>query len=222
MNRLLPALLITLLLAPVAHGALPESNSEEEQLSVTEGYATPPAAGFNAARSVEKRHVTDDRWFDIFNVEVELYDDFDRNGYFSAFEIAFDVDVEYGNAWVYADIWIRRSGSYYELLHQTDTFMISGSASDDVYIVNAELLTHYPPDYYDVMIELYNADSYSGSPVVIADYGYHHALSSLPLESRRHSHGSGSVTVVAHGAGVTSWLTGVFMLLLSLRLRKKN
>ncbi len=219
------ALGLVLVTSPALAAADSSAEVEKEtENRITEGYVNPQrqSQSFTQTRQSDKRHARDDRWFDIFDVDVVLFDDYDHNGFYSGLDITFDVDVEYGNAWVYAEIWIRPSGGYYELLHSTETFMVSGPGADDAYRVSTELLEHYPTDYYDIMIELYNADDYSGYAVASAGYNYHAALTALPLESRGHHHGSGSLTIVAEGTGSAGWLFPLLLAPALLRLRKKS
>jgi hypothetical protein len=173
----------------------------------------------NHRDATKPRHHDPHRWFALDHINVHLFDDPDRNGFYSSLELAFDVDVEYGTAWVYADIWIRPHGGYYEHLYSTDIFAIHGQGSNDTYVVSADLLANYHSDYYDLMIELYDADGYA-SPVALADPWYHPALSALPLEARHHHHPSGSLSISASGAGVSLLIIPSMALLYGYRYRR--
>lgn len=95
--------------------------------------------------------------FRIYDAQTRLFDDLDRDGYYTWLQVTFDVDTDYTEAEVYADIWLRDPGGAYTLIHETDIFTIRGSSSSDDYEVEAELVAGFPPGLYDVLIEVYDA-----------------------------------------------------------------
>ena len=95
--------------------------------------------------------------FRIYEAHTRLFDDLDRDGYYTWLQVTFDVDTDYREAEVYADIWLREPGGDYVLIHETDTFTIRGSSAGDDYEVEAELVAGFPPGLYDVLIEVYDA-----------------------------------------------------------------
>lgn len=95
--------------------------------------------------------------FRIYDAQTRLFDDLDRDGYYTWLQVTFDVDTDYSEAEVYADIWLREPGGTYTLIHETDVFPIRGSSSSDDYEVEAELVAGFPPGLYDVLIEVYDA-----------------------------------------------------------------
>ena len=118
--------------------------------------------------------------FRIWSASTELFDDFDRDGYYTYLRVRFDVDTDYSEADVYADVWLRGDDGDYVLIHQSDVFPIYGSSGTDDYEVEAELVAGFPPGYYDVLIEVYDAfdDRF------VADYDAldSSALGLLPME----------------------------------------
>ncbi len=198
--RWLPALLAAAALT-VAAGAFASSGAgSEPQTRTAEGFAAErggnerrPAAALEdfdgggrtagqrkiAPSSPEQRAVSC-CGFRIYDAKTRLFDDLDRDGYYTWLQVTFDVDTDYTEAEVYADIWLREPGGAYTLIHETDVFTIRGSSSSDDYEVEAELVAGFPPGLYDVLIEVYDA----WDDRFVADFG---ALDSsdldlLPLE----------------------------------------
>lgn len=118
--------------------------------------------------------------FYIYDARTELFDDLDRDGYYTYLRVTFDVDTEFAEADVYADVWLRRADGDYVLLYESNLFTIFGSSASDDYEVEAELVAGFPPDLYDVLIEIY--DARDGR--LVADYGAFDssALALLPME----------------------------------------
>ena len=119
--------------------------------------------------------------FIIYGATSTLRSDRDGDGYHSEFRIRFDADVVFGDANVYARLYLRRAGeSEWFLYHETDDFLISGQTSDDEYFVTTSLDDGYPTGEYDVLIDLYES-GFSGIVATLGplDSG---ALSYLPLE----------------------------------------
>ena len=197
---------------------------DQPSITVTEGYTS----GFQASspqlgkETLLSRHRGEFRQFDIFHIDTLLFSDFDNDGFFSSFDLTFDLDVEYGQALVFADIWIRRYGGYYELLYTTDTFVIEGQNAYDEYHVSTDLLEDFPRDYYDILIELYDVDYSLVEPVAIADASIDSSLSALPLESRYKYYGGSSVVISASGAGSMSGFLPALLSLTLLRLARRR
>ncbi len=195
-----------------------ESTQRIETQVITEGYKNPnqvPESTLDSAKKPFARHHPDSasRWFELFNINSVLYGDDDHNGFYTGFDLSFDLDVEYGSPFVYAEIWIRSESGYYELLHTTEVFRIDGQNSYDEYVVSTELISAYPSDYYDLLIELYDIDYSTLEPVTSAGSSYYSSLSALPLESRRHGHFGASASIAYSGAGASGWILPVLLLL---------
>ena len=118
--------------------------------------------------------------FRIYDAHTQLFDDLDRDGYYTWLQVSFDVDTDYSEAEVYADVWLRGPGGEYVLIHETDVFTIRGSSSTDDYEVEAELVAGFPPGLYDVLIEVY--DAWDDRFVADFDALDSSDLSLLPLE----------------------------------------
>jgi hypothetical protein len=119
--------------------------------------------------------------FYIYGATSTLRSDRDADGYHAEFRIRFDADVLFGDAWVYAKLYLRRAGeSQWFLYRETDDFYIQGQSSSDEYYVTTTLDAGYPTAEYDVLIDLYE----SGFNGIVATLGPldSGALSYLPLE----------------------------------------
>jgi hypothetical protein len=119
--------------------------------------------------------------FYIYGATSSLRSDRDGDGYHAEFRIRFDADVLYGDAWVYARLYLRRAGEdHWFLYRETDDFYIESQSSSDEYYVTTTLDDGYPTAEYDVLIDLYES-GYDGIVATLGplDSG---ALSYLPLE----------------------------------------
>lgn len=137
--------------------------------------------------------------FRIWSASTELFDDFDRDGYYTYLRVRFDVDTDYSEADVYADVWLRGDDGDYVLIHESDVFTIYGSSGTDDYEVEAELVAGFPPGFYDVLIEVYDAfdDRF------VADYDAldTSALGLLPMEDISFDGGLPPPVVDSRGSG---------------------
>ncbi len=120
------------------------------------------------------------RSFSIYDAAIELSRDEDDDGFYHRIRVSFDPDVSSGDAWVYAKIHLSLEGGQWNHLYTTDVFPIVGSTADDRYEVVTRLLDGYPTGYYDVLIELYDADF----DLLMVNYGPYEDrdLAVLPLE----------------------------------------
>ena len=139
---------------------------------------TPPTREKRAA-VIAYSHRTAD--FHIYDAGSSLITDQDDDGYYSEFRIRFDADAMFGDALVYAKLYLRRVGERDWLLyHTTDDFWIYGESPSDDYYVTTTLDDGFPTSDYDVVIDLYEA----GYSDIVATLGPAESagLSLLPLE----------------------------------------
>lgn len=147
-------------------------------------------------------HDTVDFWF--FDAGTELFYDYDRDGYFRGLTVYFDADVSDGVADVYAELYLSRNGGPWNRFFTTRVFSLFGASPDDEYEVVTEFDAGYPSGDYDVLVELYDADTGDFltdiGPVDDVDLAY------LPLEDAGwdsppvysgYSHGGGSAGPLA-------------------------
>jgi hypothetical protein len=139
----------------------------------------------------------------IFDADVELFDDFDSDGYFTFLSVRIDADSLRDSAWVYAELYLSADGTTWEHYHSTDDFWIGGATGDDEFFVETELVTGYPSGYYDLLIELYDADFGTYSD----EFGPNQSdlMALLPLEDVTRDPEPRPV-VIHGGGGAFGWL----------------
>jgi hypothetical protein len=156
-------------------------------------------------------------WF--YDVDVELFSDFDRDGYYYGIDLLFDADTTYTAIDVYAVLYLSYEYGPWEEYAATDDFTLFGSTSADDYIVETELISGYPTGSYDILIELF--DAYDGAFLASIGPDETSELAILPLEdstldavSEGHTH-----VVVTSGGGSLSWLLLVGLLAVRMTFR---
>lgn len=124
----------------------------------------------------------DIRQFWIYDARTELAGDEDHDGFFYRLRLTFDADVDIGGADVYAMLYLSYEEGPWNHYYTTDVFYILEDSFDDDYEVVTQLLEGYPTGYYDLLIELYDADL----DVLVATYGPYEdvALDNIPLEDQ--------------------------------------
>ncbi|MCU7809990.1 MAG: choice-of-anchor H family protein [Candidatus Thiodiazotropha sp. (ex Notomyrtea botanica)] len=131
--------------------------------------------------------------FSIFDAQTVISLDDDDDGYYHRLRVSFDPDVDAGIAWVYAKLYLSLEGGPWNHYFTTDVFSIEDDLTGDAYEVVTRLLDGYPTGYYDVLIELYDADY----DLLVVNYGpfEDRDLAVLPLEDidrdSYHEHGGG-------------------------------
>ncbi len=186
----------------------------------------PVAAGKGKARELPATKTREARLFNInsgfivYDGFTEIYFDDDADGFFYGLDVFFDVDTDFSSAFVYAALYLSLDGGPWELYYTTDDFEINGAIADDEYLVQTELFDGYPTGYYDVLIEIYDADFGD----FVAEFGPADsaALGLLPLEDQLKDTpvvaGDGVVVVeTAGGGGALGPSLALLMLLGSLR-----
>ena len=124
----------------------------------------------------------------IRDIGTLLFDDFDGDGYHSGFSITIDVDSEYGDTEVYANIYLQSDDNPLELLHKTSRFSVYGTTIGDEYRVDTELRNNFVSDEYNVVVDIH--DAWSDTLLDTANSRGFDNLSSLPLESSEQSNHS--------------------------------
>jgi MYXO-CTERM domain-containing protein len=163
-----------------------------------------------------------DSW--VYDATTDIFSDRDRDGYHSYLRVRFDADTIHTYSYVYAEIYVSADGTAWELLYATQDFDIWGSDPDDDYEVETELISGYSTGLYDVLIELYDADTGE----LVDEFGPNESpeFSLLPLEDS----GRDGAPVPPPGydyddhdggGGAVSWL-GLAGLLGALALRRRR
>jgi hypothetical protein len=149
----------------------------------------------------------------IYAADVELFDDYDFDGYYRSLRVSFDVDSLYADHYVYARLFMTFDGVNWDEYHVTNDFLINGSSSLDNYEVDTELVSGFPTDLYDVLIELYDADFGD----FLAEFGPadSSAFSLLPLEDASYDAPPAPVIIIneEHGGGSSDVVTIALLLL---------
>jgi hypothetical protein len=147
-------------------------------------------------------------WF--YDVDVQLYSDVDRDGYYSGIDLAFDADTVYGIADVYAVIYLSYDFGPWNEYAVTEDFTIFGASANDEYVVETDLVAGYLTGDYDILIELF--DAVDGS--FVADIGPDQSseLSFLPLEDIGRDTPRETTIVVNNGGGGALGLLGLLAL----------
>ena len=143
-------------------------------------------------------------WF--YDADVELFSDFDRDGYYFGIDLWFDADTNYAVADVYAVIFLSYEYGPWNEYAETDDFTLFCSIGTDDYIVETELISGYPTGDYDILIELY--DAYDNTYLASIGPEDTSELSLLPLEdSTRDAVSGGQTQVVVNsgGGGSIGW-----------------
>ena len=151
----------------------------------------------------------------IYDASTTLISDFDDDGFYHRFSVSIDADTLSSTSWVYAKLYLSYEGGPWNYYASSDDFHIHGDSELDIYVVETELAEGFPAGYYDIRIELYDAEYGDW----LLSYGPYDddSLSTLPLEDSVYddvyysSAYTTEVVVAGHG-GVSVWLLAVFAL----------
>jgi len=143
-------------------------------------------------------------WF--YSADVELFHDYDGDGYYYGIDLWFDADTYYAVADVYAVLYLSYAGGPWNEYAATDDFRIFGTSSDDDYVIETELISGYPRGNYDILIELF--DSYDNEFLASIGPADTSELAFLPLEGADRD----APVVVTHGGGGSMGLVTLLLL----------
>ncbi len=147
-----------------------------------------------------------DSW--VFEAFTDTFADNDGDGYRRFLRVQFDVDSIFDSMFVYAEIYLSADGTAWEHLYSTRDFEVLGSDPEDDYEVETELVSGYSTGLYDVLIEIYDADtgelldefgpneSPEMSMLALEDSARDGLVAPLP-ESHTHEGGGGAVSWLA-------------------------
>jgi hypothetical protein len=168
--------------------------------------------------------------YDIRDVSTTLIIDDDGDGHYSKFRIEFDPDADFDGTFVYAEVWVRAQGGEWIQEHVSDDFLVDASGDEDVYSLTADWVSGYPTAFYDVQIDLRDAET----GALVASAGSERPeLSRIPLEDQARdtrvstppaNGGGGVVTSRERGGGGLggSFLLGLLILLVWARLKPRR
>lgn len=196
------------------------SYNEHEPLKIAA--ETPPAtAGIKAQPDTRQLTATigvsADPNFWFYDVDVALFSDTDRDGYYWGIDLRFDADTVYGAVDVFAVLYLSYEGGPWNEYAETEDITLFGTSAFDDYVVETELVSGYPTGDYDILIELY--DAYDGS--FLASIGPEDTteLSYLPLEDSTRDSAGNTQVVVNSGGGSLGWLLLFALLAVRMTLR---
>jgi hypothetical protein len=160
-------------------------------------------------------------------VTTTLLIDDDGDGHYSKFRIDFDPDADFDGTFAYAEVWVRAQGGEWIQEHVSDDFLVDASGDDDVYSLTADWISGYPTAFYDVQIDLRDADT----GALVASAGSERAeLSRIPLEDQArdtrvnpqppNGGGGGTSSRERGGGAIGGWFAMALLMLIVLgRLR---
>lgn len=150
--------------------------------------------------------------FTLFDASTDLISDFNYDGFYHRFSVTFDVDTVYDKAYVYAKVYLSYEGGPWNHYATSDDYPVYLDSENDTMTIETELDDGFAPGYYDVRIELYDADYNEW----LLSYGPYDdaSLRALPLEDSYYddpgyigdSHLTTEVIVSARGHGAMGWL----------------
>ena len=159
--------------------------------------------------------------YSIRDVSSQLLIDDDGDGHYSKFRVEFDPDADFDGTFVYAEVWVRPQGGEWIQEHVSDDFLVDASGDADTYSLTADWVSGYPTAFYDVQIDLRDADT---AKLVASAGSERPELSRIPLEDAARDTrvssppadgGGGVVTSREHGGGaIGGWFAMALGLLL--------
>ena len=149
----------------------------------------------------------------VYSGYTELYDDFDDDGFYSFLRVNVDIDTDFVDSDLYVEVYLRGSTGGWLMIYESEVFTIHGTSAFDDYEVESELLSGFTPDYYDVLVEVY--DAYSGD--LVASHGplENSAFALLPLEDVNRDGAIAPAVVASSGSSGGGSLSIAGLLLLA-------
>ncbi len=136
-------------------------------------------------------------WF--YEADVDLFADFDNDGYYFGIDLMFDADTTWSAAEVFAVVYLSYEYGPWNEYAETEDFMIYGTSGLDNYVIETELVSGYPTGSYDILIELF--DAFDGTYLASIGPDDTSELALLPLEDSVRDAPAGTSTQVVVNSG---------------------
>jgi len=158
----------------------------------------------------------------LYDASVELISDFNNDGFFHRFNVTIDADTVFDTSYVYAKLYLSFEGGPWVHYATSDNYYIYGDSELDTFVIETELADGFSPGYYDIRIELYDADfdhwlvsygsyddpSLSALPLEDSSFDYFQEVVLVPVETQ--------IVVAAHHGGSIGWALLLLPVLISL------
>ena len=200
-----------------------ESTDEYDALATSGSRSKSTTRSGSAKLGTGSNPVQSASWdFWIYDADVQLFNDDDRDGFFHGIDLLFDADTIYSAGEVYAVVYLSLDFGPWNEYGVTEDFWIFGASGTDEYVLVTELMSGYPTGDYDLLIELFDAVDHS----FLTGFGPDEtsALSFLPLEDFNRDAPIDDIPVaVSHGGGgaADAWTISILLLLLVARAARK-
>lgn len=162
-----------------------------------------------SATSVDYSHYGE---ISIYETLTELISDLNGDGFYHRFSITVDADTIFAVSYIYARLYLSYEGGPWQHYATSDNYHIYGNSDTDTFVIETELADGFAPGYYDVRIELYDADNDSW----LLSYGPYDdpSLNALPLEDSYSDETQlvilppveTEIVVAAHTGSMSAWL----------------
>jgi hypothetical protein len=187
--------------------------TKDEQLKQADADVMTPLIkdGYRSESTVVGVHIESAGDVYVYDASAELISDLNYDGFYHRFSIALDVDTVYDTSTVYAKLYLSLEGGPWNHYATSENYHIYGNSESDIFVIETELGDGFPPGYYDIKVDLY--DAYTGQWLV--NYGPYEdaSLSALPLEDSYYddSYDGGiypieTEIVVSRHAGSVNWI----------------
>lgn len=185
---------------------------------VVAGYRAEFSSGSPAAvrmRAFHENCQCIDPHITLFDANLLLNGDFDRDGYFSIFELGFDADTDQAVTRIYAEISLSLEGGPWNPVFTTADIVLRGNDASDEYIVETALDNGYPSGFYDLLIQFFSSRDHT----LLASYGPadSHLLRTLPLEDAQRDDNRIDDYAIYGGGGLGGLLVFALMGLMRFR-----
>ena len=187
---------------------LKQAEADVKTAIVRQGYRVESLAALVSTESVSYSNSAE---IILYDASAELISDFNADGFYHRFSVSIDADTVYDISYIYAKLYLSYEGGAWNHYATSDDYHIYGDSELDNFTIETELADGFPPGYYDVRIELYDADTGEW----LLSYGPYNdaSLSTLPLEDAYFDDSyrtalypvETDVVVAGYGHGSMSW-----------------